>query len=114
MANNIEIVLVEDNTSDAKLTMRALEKNNICNSLIHLHDGAEALDFIFARGKFSGRHIEDKPRVILLDLNMPKIGGLEVLKEIKKDERTRSIPIVVMTSSKEDRDIVESYKLGVN
>jgi two-component system response regulator len=114
MINNVEILLVEDNESDAKLTMRALKKDNICNNIIHLPDGAEALDFIFAKGKYSERKVEDKPKVILLDLNMPKIGGLEVLRQIRSDERTKYIPVVVMTSSKEDSDIVESYKLGVN
>jgi CheY-like chemotaxis protein len=114
MTNSVEILLVEDNTSDAKLTIRALTKHNLCNNLIHLPDGAEALDFLFAKGKYSGREINDKPKVVLLDLNMPKIGGLEVLREIKNDERTKYIPVVVMTSSKEDRDILESYKLGVN
>jgi CheY-like chemotaxis protein len=114
MINNMEILLVEDNTSDAKLTIRALQKHNLCNNLIHLPDGAEALDFIFARGRYSDRQVEDKPKVILLDLNMPKIGGLEVLREIRNDERTKFIPVVVMTSSKEDNDIIESYKLGVN
>jgi two-component system response regulator len=114
MMNSMEILLVEDNTSDAKLTIRALQKNNLCNNLIHLPDGAEALDYIFAKGKYSDRQVEDKPRVILLDLNMPKVGGLEVLREIRNDERTKYIPVVIMTSSKEDRDIIDSYKLGVN
>lgn len=114
MSNNVEILLVEDSSSDAKLTMRALKKNNICNNLIHVSDGAEALDFLFAKGNYSNREVDDKPKVILLDLNMPKIGGLDVLKAIRKDERTKLIPVVVMTSSKEDSDIVESYKLGVN
>src|SRR4051812_35807015 len=109
-----EIVLVEDNLDDAGLVIRALRKYNIGNSLIHLIDGAEALDFIFAVGKYAHRHVEDKPKVILLDLKMPKIGGLEVLKKIKADDRTKTIPIVVMTSSREERDIVESYQLGVN
>jgi two-component system, response regulator len=114
MDHVIEILLVEDSPSDAKLTIRALQKNNLCNSIVHLPDGSEALDFIFARGKYSERKIEHKPKMILLDLNMPKVGGLEVLREIKSDPRTRSIPVIVMTSSKEDSDIVTSYDLGVN
>jgi len=113
MLNSLEILLVEDNVSDAKLTIRALKKNNLCNNLIHLPDGAEALDFLFSRGSYEGK-VQDKPKVILLDLNMPKIGGLEVLRQLKNDERTKHIPVVVMTSSKEDSDIIESYKLGVN
>ena len=92
----------------------ALKDNHLCNDIIHLEDGAEALDFIFAKGKYSKRDVLDFPKVILLDLKMPKIGGLEVLRQIKMDERTKLIPIVVMTSSKEESDIQESYKLGVN
>jgi two-component system, response regulator len=114
MINSMEILLVEDNESDAKLTIRALQKHNLCNNLIHLKDGAEAVDYLFAKGEYSERQVEDKPRVILLDLNMPKMGGLDVLREIRNDERTKYIPVVVMTSSKEDSDIIESYKLGVN
>lgn len=112
--NEVEIVLVEDNPSDAELTIRALKKNNLSNNLIHLKDGAEALDFIFARGAYSERNINHKPRVILLDIKMPKVDGLEVLKQIKEDERTKSIPVVIMTSSREQSDIVNGYKLGVN
>ncbi len=112
--NNIDIVLVEDSMDDAGLVMRALKKNNLGNSVIHLEDGAEALAFIFAEGKYSSRNIEDKPKLIMLDLKMPKVNGLEVLRAIKADERTRSIPVVIMTSSREDQDLVESYKLGVN
>jgi len=112
--NEVEIVLVEDNPSDAELTIRALKKINLSNHLIHLKDGAEALDFIFARGAYSGRNINHKPRVILLDIKMPKVDGLEVLKQIKEDERTKSIPVVIMTSSREQNDIINGYKLGVN
>jgi len=112
--NEVEIVLVEDNPSDAELTIRALKKINLSNHLIHLKDGAEALDFVFARGTYSGRNINHKPRVILLDIKMPKVDGLEVLKQIKGDERTKSIPVVIMTSSREQSDIISSYKLGVN
>lgn len=114
MNQAIEILLVEDSPADAKLTIRALQKNNLCNNIFHLHDGAEALDFLFAKGNYSGRDVGNKPKMILLDLNMPKVGGLEVLRAIKQDERTHTIPVIVMTSSKEDSDIVASYDLGVN
>ena len=110
----IQILLVEDNKSDAMLTIRALKKHNLANNLVHLIDGAQALDFIFGKGEFEGRNISDKPKVIFLDLKMPKVSGLEVLKIIKSDERTKLIPVVMMTSSKEEQDIVESHKLGVN
>lgn len=109
-----EILLVEDNKSDAALTIRALKKHNLANSLIHLVDGAQALDYIFGRGEFEGRNIEQRPRVIFLDIKMPKVSGLEVLTILKSDERTKLIPIVMMTSSKEEKDIIESHRLGVN
>lgn len=113
--NEVEILLVEDNETDAELTIRALKRNNLANKLVWAKDGAEALDFIFATGKYSERDVErGLPRLILLDLRMPKVDGLEVLQTIKADERTKMIPVVVLTSSKEDRDIVESYELGVN
>src|SRR6476620_849226 len=102
METNVEILLVEDNKSDAMLTIRALKKHHLANNLIHLIDGAQALDFIFGKGEYEGRDIEDKPKVIFLDLKMPKVGGLEVLRVIKGDERTKLIPVVVMTSSKEE------------
>ncbi len=114
MNQAVEILLVEDNPSDAKLTIRALQKNNLCNNVIHVSDGAEALDFIFARGKFNDRSVENKPKIVLLDLKMPKVDGLEVLKAIKADERTKNIPVIVMTSSKEDSDINQAYSYGVN
>lgn len=114
MNEAIEILLVEDSQADAKLTMRALKKNNLCNSIVHMPDGAAALDFLFGKGEYSGRDLSNKPKVVLLDLNMPKVGGLDVLRAIKNDERTRSIPVIVMTSSKEDSDMVSSYNLGVN
>jgi two-component system response regulator len=110
----VDLLLVEDNPDDAGLVIRELKKCHLSNNLIHLHDGAEALDFLFVRGKYSDRKIEDKPKVILLDLKMPKIDGLQVLRAIRGDERTRLIPVVMMTSSREERDIVESYSLGVN
>jgi two-component system response regulator len=112
--HNIEILLVEDSMEDATLVMRSLRKNNLGNSIKHLADGVEALDFIFAEGSYSERSINDKPKLVLLDLKMPKINGLEVLRRIKEDERTKSIPVVIMTSSKEDKDLIESYELGVN
>jgi two-component system response regulator len=112
--NTVEILLVEDNPNDAELTIHALRENNLSNHIEWLHDGAEALEFIFGSGGYAGRDISDKPRVILLDLKMPKVDGLEVLRRIKGDPRTKSIPVVVMTSSHEERDVVESYKLGVN
>ena len=112
--DEIEILLVEDNPTDAELTMRALKRKNLMNKLVWVKDGAEALDFLFAKGEYSHRNVDDLPKLILLDLRMPKVDGLEVLNKIKEDEKTRKIPVVVLTSSKEDRDIVESYKLGVN
>jgi two-component system response regulator len=111
---DIQILLVEDNKSDAMLTIRALKKHNLANNLIHLNDGTQALDFIFGKGLYAGRDITDKPKVIFLDIKMPKVSGLEVLRIIKNDERTKFIPVVIMTSSQEERDIIESHKLGVN
>ncbi len=113
-ANEVEILLVEDNPTDAELTLRALKKNNLANRVQVVTDGAEALDFIFANGVYKGRDINHKHRVILLDLKLPKVDGLEVLRKIKSDERTKNIPVVVLTSSREEKDRVESYKLGVN
>ena len=112
--DEIEIVLVEDNPDDAELTIRALKKGNISNNLIHLKDGAEALEFIFCTGQYSDRSESINPKIILLDLNMPKISGIEVLRKIKSDERTKTIPVVVLTSSQEDPDVQTCYKLGVN
>lgn len=112
--NHVEILLVEDNEDDAALIIRSLKKNNLTNQLVHLNDGAKALDFLFARGPYEGRQINDVPKVVLLDLKMPKVDGLQVLREIRADERTRLIPIIIMTSSKEEKDIITSYKLGVN
>jgi two-component system response regulator len=114
MNSEVEILLVEDNMSDAELTIRALKKNHMVNNMVHLKDGAEALDFIFGQGEYAGRPMESTPKVILLDLKMPKINGLEVLEKLKADERTKKIPIVVLTSSKEDPDIQLCYSLGVN
>ncbi len=116
MSNNniVEILLVEDNPNDAELAVRALTKHNLANHLVVVTDGEEALDFIFARGKYKERRIENGPKIILLDLKLPKVDGLEVLRAIKGDPRTKIIPVIVLTSSKEEKDIVESYKLGVN
>lgn len=109
-----EILLVEDNPNDLELTQRALRKANLANNIHVARDGAEALDFLFCEGPYANRQIEDGPKVILLDLKLPKVDGLEVLRRIKTDDRTKSIPVVVLTSSKEQKDVVESYQLGVN
>ena len=114
MVNSVEILLVEDNPNDLELALHALKKNNLTNHIQVVRDGAEALDFLFGSGAFAGREINHTPKVILLDLKLPKVDGMEVLKRIKADERTHSIPVVVLTSSREERDIVESYRLGVN
>jgi two-component system response regulator len=110
----LDILLVEDNETDAELCMRALKKHNLANNLVWMKDGAEALDFIFRTGAYAGTPNGVKPRVILLDLRLPKVDGIEVLRRLKSDERTREIPIAVLTSSKEDRDLKECYRLGVN
>ena len=96
------------------LTIRALKKHNLANNLIHLIDGAQALDFIFGKGEFAGRNMDYRPKVIFLDIKMPKVSGLEVLRILKEDERTKMIPVVMMTSSKQEKDIIESHQLGVN
>ena len=110
----VEVLLVEDNPHDAELALRALKKNNFANNVIVVGDGEEALDFIFARGAFSERKVENAPKLVILDLKLPKVNGLEVLKTMKSDPRTRIIPVVVLTSSKEESDIIGSYHLGVN
>jgi len=114
MSKEIEIVLVEDSVDDAEITIRALKKVNLANKLVHLEDGSEALDFLFATGKFAGRELTPQPKLLLLDIKMPKVNGIEVLRIIKSNEATRNIPVVIMTSSGEDKDMVESYNLGVN
>jgi two-component system, response regulator len=112
--NDVEILLVEDNPQDLELTVRALRKANLANHIQVARDGEEALEFIFCEGPYSNRKIEDKPKVILLDLKLPKVDGLEVLERIKSDDRTKDIPVVVLTSSREQKDVIESYQLGVN
>lgn len=113
-ADAVEILLVEDNSQHVELTLRALKKYNLANNVLVAKDGAEALEFIFATGRYSQRRIENGPKVILLDLKLPKVDGLEVLRQIKSDERTKTIPVVVVTTSEQEQDVVESYKLGVN
>jgi two-component system response regulator len=108
------ILLVEDNPDDEELTMRALRKNNIGNAVVVAHDGAEALEFVFGTGAYAGRDVRDAPQVILLDLKLPKVDGLEVLRRIRADERTRLQPVVILTSSKEEQDVLDGYKLGAN
>jgi len=112
--SKVEILLVEDNPQDLELTRRALRKGNLTNDIHVARDGAEALEFLFCEGAYVARKIEDGPKLILLDLKLPKVDGLEVLKRVKSDPRTKSIPVVVLTSSKEQNDVVESYQLGVN
>lgn len=108
------IMLVEDNPDDEALTLRALKKSNILNKVVVARDGAEALDYLFGEGSYVGRDMSVMPEVILLDLKLPKLDGLEVLKRLRADERTRSLPVVILTSSNEERDIVASYNLGAN
>jgi two-component system, response regulator len=110
----VEILLVEDNPNDVELTLRALKKHNLANQVHVVSDGAEALEYIFANGSYSGRNIADIPKLMLLDLKLPKVDGLEVLRQLKSDERTKVIPVVVLTSSREESDLVASYKLGAN
>jgi CheY-like chemotaxis protein len=110
----VEILLVEDTPEDIELTLMALQRNNLANQVHIARDGEQALDFLFCRGKYSTRQFDCPPRLVLLDLKLPKINGLEVLRAIKGDSRTKAVPVVVMTSSKEQQDMVEGYRLGVN
>jgi two-component system, response regulator len=110
----VEILFVEDNPHEAELTIRGLRKHNLVNKLMHIDDGAEALDFIFSRGTYASRENSPTPKLIILDLKLPKVGGLEILRQLKADKRTRVIPVVVLTSSQEEQDVIESYRLGVN
>jgi two-component system response regulator len=112
--NHVEILLIDDDPSDIELTMHVLRSNRLANFIHIAEDGEEALDFVFCRGKYAARSLEERPRVILLDLKLPKVNGIEVLRTLKSDERTRAIPVVILTSSKEQRDLIEGYKLGVS
>lgn len=112
--NQVEILYVEDNPNDIELTLHAFQKNNIVNQIHVVRDGAEALDYLFGTGAYLARDLNARPKVILLDLKLPKVDGLDVLRRIKTDARTKTLPVVVLTSSREERDIVESYNLGVN
>jgi len=113
-SKRVDILLVEDNPNDAELTLRALKKNNLTNTIVHVHDGEEALDYLFARGEFEGRNVSASPHLMLLDLKLPKVDGLEVLKAVKADPRTALMPVVILTTSKEESDVMRSYKLGAN
>ncbi len=110
----VEILLVEDNMNDAELTIRALQKSNIVNKVFHLKDGVAALDFLFGTGEYADRKIFNKPKLILLDLKMPKVDGIEVLQKIKADDLTKTIPVVILTSSRENPDMEKCYLLGAN
>ena len=112
--NEVDILLIEDSADDVELTLHALRREHLANNIISVRDGEEAVEFLFCQGNYRHRNFEHPPRLVLLDLKLPKPNGLEVLKRIKDDARTRAIPVVVMTSSKEERDLVESYKLGAN
>ncbi len=114
LQNDIEILLVEDNPEDVEITLRAFKKRNLTNKIHVVEDGEEALEYLFATGAYHERDLNHRPKVILLDLKLPKVDGLEVLRRIRSDEGTKQIPVVVLTSSQEERDIVESYRLGVN
>ena len=114
MLGPMELLLVEDNPNDIELTLHAFRDNHLANHMHVVRDGAEALEYVFGEGRYEGRRVDDPPRVILLDLKLPLVDGLEVLRRVKGDQRTRTIPVVVLTSSAEERDIVESYELGVN
>ncbi|MBU2018861.1 MAG: response regulator [Bacteroidetes bacterium] len=113
-SNFVEILLVEDSVLDAEMSILALEEENLANHLIWLKDGADALNFIFCKGPYVDRNISNQPKLILLDLKMPKVGGIEVLKRIREDKRTSKLPVVIMTSSKEETDIIRGYDLGAN
>lgn len=114
MSEKHVILLVEDNPDDEALTLRAFEKNNISNPVVVARDGAEALDYLFGTGLHAGRDVAELPQVVLLDLKLPKIDGLEVLRRIREDERTDILPVVILTSSREEQDLVEGYRLGAN
>ena len=110
----IEVLLVEDSPADAELTIHALRRNNLATRILHLQDGAEALEYLLGKGRYAGRDTMQTPKVVLLDLKLPRVDGLEVLRQVRANERTRFQPVVVLTSSAEERDMVESYRLGCN
>ncbi len=112
--NEVEILIVEDNPNDAEMALRALKKNNLANNVLVVGDGVEALDYLYARGEYADKNYNNRPKIILLDLKLPKMDGKEVLRVIKNDPDKKVIPVIVLTSSKEERDIVETYQLGVN
>lgn len=114
MTAGVEILIVEDNARDLELTLRALDKHHLGNQVMAVRDGAEAIDFLFARGQYEGRNVGDGPHVIFLDMKLPKVDGIDVLRQIKSDERTRMIPVVMVTSSAQERDMEETYRLGAN
>ncbi|RUQ34849.1 MAG: response regulator [Candidatus Competibacteraceae bacterium] len=113
MSNKV-ILLAEDNPDDALLTTYALKESNLCNKIVHVQDGVEALDYLFKRGPYAGDNPDELPTLILLDINMPKVGGLEVLKQIRAEPHTRRLPVVMLTTSKEEQDLITSYDLGAN
>lgn len=112
--SNVEILLVEDNPDDLELALHALRREKLANHIEVARDGEQALDFIFCRANYAQRNLNDQPKLILLDLKLPKVDGLQVLREVKNDPRTKAIPVVILTSSKEEKDLVEGYRLGVN
>jgi CheY-like chemotaxis protein len=112
--DNTEILIVEDNPNDAQLTMRSLKKNNLANHIMHVSDGQAAVDYLFGEGEYQGRNVLDQPKVVLLDLKLPKLNGLQVLARIRGDARTKMLPVVILTSSQQESDLIESYKLGAN
>lgn len=114
MKNDYEIVIIEDNPDDAELMVRALKKNNLVNSLVVLEDGEHALEYVFCKGRYADKDSMYSPKVIFLDLKLPKVDGLEVLKQLKSNEKTKKIPVIIVTSSKEDPDISKAYELGAN